>query len=108
MHIQIIRVYELPTAGFYFFFSCRSLNKIRPDEYLKLENDLCTNDPNEVGHRFISSNLAIKLYIMLGGSIITPLKKSNDARGVNVILDQFCKSYLKRAWAVRCNIMNNK
>ena len=94
----------------HFLFSCRRLNEIRVDEYLKLENNLCTNGFGDVWLRFIISNLDTKLYIMLGCpiSFTTPLRNSNDARAASAIIDNFCKSYLKRAWATRSNIVNVK
>ena len=94
----------------HFLFSCRRLNEIRVDEYLTLENNLCTNGFGDVWLRFIISNLDTKLYIMLGCpiSFTTPLRNSNDARAASAIIDNFCKSYLKRAWATRSNIVNVK
>ena len=49
----------------HFLFTCMSLNEIRTDEYLKVEMDLCNNGFSDVWISFITSNLDMKLYIML-------------------------------------------
>ena len=94
----------------HFLFTCRSLNEIRAEEYLKLENNMCNNGFSDVWLEFIVSNLDTKLYIMLGCpiNITTPFRNSKDSHSAYVILDQFCKSYLKRAWDGRSKIMNSK
>ena len=92
----------------HFLFTCMSLNEIRTDEYLKVEMDLCNNGFSDVWISFITSNLDMKLYIMLGYhlNITTPYRQSKDARVAYDIIDKFCKSFLKRAWSVRSKIMN--
>ena len=76
--------------------------------YLKVEMDLCNNGFSDVWISFITSNLDMKLYIMLGYhlNITTPHRQSKDARVAYNIIDKICKSFLKRAWSVRSKIMN--
>ena len=79
----------------HFLFVCSSLNAVRIEEYQKLEDDLCMNGLNDVWSLFIAGDLDTKLHLMLGSDINLIY---HDSR---VILDRFCKSYLKRTWAVR-------
>ena len=95
----------------HFLFSCRPLNEIRVDEYVKLECNLCNNGFSDIWVHFITGNIDLKLYIMLGCPahlITTSFRTKTDTHDAYNILDKFCKSYLKRAWATRCDILNSK
>jgi hypothetical protein len=95
----------------HFLFLCKSMNGIRIDEYFKLESNLCSNGFSDIWVKYITSNLDTKLYMMLGcpiNIITTPFRTSDDNRDACIILDTFCKSYLKRAWTARSKMINSK
>ena len=76
----------------HFLFICSSLNDIRADELRKLEIQLLSHDLETFWSIYISSNLTIKLCLMLGMSDET-LSVSDDFP-LLTIFDVFCKSYL--------------
>ena len=93
----------------HFFFTCNSLNVIRSEEFVILENNLCKNGFMNVWIHFISSSLDTKLYFMLIGCPGTPKSKNKAIYEYDVydIFDKSCKAYLKRAWSARCKMMNS-
>ena len=91
------------------WFICRTLRDIRVTEYHKLEYELVTNNLNQIWHLFISSNLNVKLCLMLGISKeIIPENYSDtcwptDINYILCIFDSFCKSFLKKACNLRAD-----
>ena len=86
----------------HFFFLCTALNDIRVDMFRKLEDDLMRNGLEQFWSLFISSNVDVKLCLILGLSddallFCDPLLQ---------IFDIYCKFYLKRAWHARSTILN--
>ena len=98
----------------HFLFICRTLRDIRVTEYHKLEYELVTNNLNQIWHWFISSNLNVKLCLMLGISKeIIPENYSDtcwptDINYILCIFDSFCKSFLKKAWNLRADFLKWK
>jgi hypothetical protein len=89
----------------HFLFICDVLKDIRIDEYKKLKHRLINKACTDIWELFISSNLAIKLNLTLGSTSCT-FKDINDKNDIYVIFDDFCKSYTKRAWKFRSEIMS--
>jgi len=90
----------------HFMFSCNALNGIRAAEYNNLEYQFKINDMDFIWHLFISSDLNVKLCLMLG------LSKDffNDVYSFDIeivlrIFDTVCKSFLKKAWNLRNELL---
>ena len=87
------------------FYRLLRYKDIRIDEYKKLKHRLINKACTDIWELFISSNLAIKLNLTLGSTSCT-FKDINDKNDIYVIFDDFCKSYTKRAWKFRSEIMS--
>jgi hypothetical protein len=91
----------------HFIFSCPATNNIRIDEFYKLEQKLQEGGLFSAWLLFISSNIDIKLYMLLGGDCaqLLPALSSCSVDIVHVLLDAACKSLLKRTWKARNSLM---
>lgn len=89
----------------HFLFTCKSLNEIRIEEYTKLEDSLFTINYHDVWFLFIAGDLQMKLMLTLGNT--SPYSCLGSAENISSIFDQFCKTYIKRAWHRRNVIIND-
>ena len=89
----------------HFLFLCSSLNHIRTEEFLKLEDRLLRLNLEPFWSLFISGNLTVKVCLMLGLS--DDILSVNDNYPLLSTFDVFCKSYLKRAWTARTSCINS-
>ena len=87
----------------HFLFTCQSLNTIRSNEYSNLENNLIDINGIDVWELFISGNLDLKYKFMIGSTYTTFCNIVNIDDFYHVF-DQFCKSFIKRAWKARTDI----
>jgi hypothetical protein len=83
----------------HFLFTCRSLNYIRSEEYLKLERDLYVKNQEVLWQMFIAGDLDVKKCCMLGTSL--------DGTDGENCFDMFCKSFLKKAWTFRSSTLKD-
>jgi hypothetical protein len=95
----------------HFLLSCQSLCEIRDNELCKLQSNLRHLGLSYVWNFYTLSGNDIKLCLMLGSNCNTfsPLeldKSYNDI--IDEQFDDFCKSYLKRAWSCRKAIKNEQ
>lgn len=93
----------------HFLFICHKLQDVRSDEMRTLERKLCNSGLFFVWNIFILNNIEANLYLMLGGNCtqVMPMLPGNLADVVHIIFDEFCKSYLKKAWRVRSSIKSS-
>ena len=90
----------------HFMFICKSLQCIRATEYKSLENQLKTNNLEAIWQLFISSDLNVKTCFLLGLSkdLFVDIVSIDVNCALN-IFDQVCKSFLKKAWCLRNEIV---
>ena len=88
----------------HFLFTCHSLNAIRIEEYCKLEKDLYDVNCIDIWQLFMSGNLDVKYHMSIGN--VNHLCNSTiEAQMFNNIFDNFCKSFIKRAWKKRAEMI---
>ncbi len=87
----------------HFLFTCNSLQNIRAAEYKCLENDLKDNNFDDIWYLFISSDLNVKTCLYLGLSKTYFMDVNIDC--ALDIFDHACKSFLKKAWYVRNELL---
>ena len=93
----------------HFLFTCNSLEYIRVAEFKSLENQLIANHLESIWNVFISSDLNVKTCFLLGLSknlFVDVVNIDHDVNCALNIFDQACKSFLKRAWCLRNEIVN--
>ena len=90
----------------HFMFICKPLQCIRAAEYKSLENQLKTNNLEAIWQLFISSDLNVKTCFLLGLSkdLFVDIVSIDVNCALN-IFDQVCKSFLKKAWCLRNEIV---
>jgi hypothetical protein len=91
----------------HFIFSCPATYNIRVDEFYKLKHKLQECGMFPVWLLFISSNIDTKLYMLLGGDCaqLLPTLASCSVDIVHTLLDDACKSILKRTWKARHSLL---
>jgi len=93
----------------HFIFSCQLLNDIRVDEFNKLKQSLHKEGLSCVWVLFNTSNINVRLCILLGGDwtqYLQHILPINDVHNAHVCFDVTCKSLLKRLWKARNNFLN--
>jgi len=85
----------------HFLFDCKAFNEIRSQELLKLELDLHANDFYSFWQWFHHTRDETEKYFFMMDNLFCVDKTLGN------IFDKFCKSYIKRAWKRRTDLINN-
>ena len=92
----------------HFLFLCNAYETIRIEEFQKLENHFIYDSCEDIWELFISSGLDIKLQLAIGGHcILRYFHDFNNNTKIHDTFDHFCKSYAKRAWKLRSDVLLN-
>ncbi|XP_071944139.1 uncharacterized protein [Antedon mediterranea] len=92
-----------PEDLYHFMLNCIVLQEVRISEFECLEQNLNDSGLSDLWNSLQLNNSEVILMIILGGdcSVLIPTMSINMVNKAHDILDKFCKSYLKKAWAFK-------
>jgi hypothetical protein len=87
----------------HFMFTCENLHDVRTDELAILKRRLTDSGLLFIWYIIMLKNYDTNLYLILGGDCneIMPMLSKNLTKLAHKIVDDYCKSYLKKAWRNR-------
>ncbi|XP_033097619.1 uncharacterized protein LOC117101693 [Anneissia japonica] len=92
----------------HFLFICNKLEEVRLSEHEILVNKLYDSGLSELCNQILTKDTDAFLILMLGGDCteFIPNLPNHLIDLAHLIFDDFCKSYIKKAWAKRIEIKN--